>query len=54
MNVRVLVRDARSERSVELPVEISKGDLDFLNEAGERIAQGTGWEIVLVAIEEGA
>lgn len=54
MNVRVVVRDNMSERSVVLVGRMLPRDLKFLNELGERIAQGTEWEIVVVAVEEGA
>lgn len=54
MNVRVVLRDNASERSVILAGQMPEGDLKFLNEMGERIARGTEWEIVVVAVEEGA
>lgn len=53
MKVRVRLMDQGSGRSVALNGEMSSQDMDFLNELGERIAQGTEWEIVVVATENG-
>lgn len=54
MNVRLVVKDNQSGRSVTLLGRLSEQDLDFLNGLGERIAQGTDWEIALVAVEDGS
>jgi hypothetical protein len=52
VKVRVVIRDNTSDRSVALTGELPPGDLDFLNTLGERIAQGTDWEVAVVAVEE--
>lgn len=54
MNVRVIFRDNGSDRSVVLTGKMWKRDMDFLNGLGERIAQGTEWEITVVAVEDDA
>lgn len=53
MNVRVVFRDNRSGRSVALVAPMSEEDTEFLNELSERIAQGTEWEIAVVAVKDG-
>lgn len=54
MKVKLVIRDNLSERSVELEAEMPPRDLAFLNEAGEQIAQGTEWQICVVAYEDRA
>lgn len=52
METRVVIRDNKTEKSVEMNVDLPRGDIRFLNEIGERIAQETGFEIVIVAVEK--
>lgn len=51
---KVVIRDNLTERTVELVGDLPKGDVDFLNEVGERIAQETGWDITVVAFGDGS
>lgn len=52
MQVRVLIRDNLAEREVELTGQLSRRDVDFVNRLGERIAQDTGWDVRVLAVEE--
>jgi hypothetical protein len=47
----IVIRDNESDKSVVLAAEMPKGDLDFLNRIGERIAHDTGWKITVVAVK---
>ena len=48
---RVVIRDNLAERTIELIGNLSKGDADFINRVGERIAQDTGWDVTVLAVE---
>lgn len=52
MQVHVLIRDNLTEREVRLTGQLPKRDVDFINLVGERIAQDTGWDIRVLAVEE--
>lgn len=52
VQVHVLIRDNLTEREVQLTGQLPKGDVDFINLVGERIAQDTGWDIRVLAVEE--
>lgn len=52
VQVHVLIRDNLTEREVRLTGQLTKKDVDFINLVGERIAQDTGWDIRVLAVEE--
>lgn len=52
VQVHVLIRDNLTEREVRLTGQLPKKDVDFINLVGERIAQDTGWDIRVLAVEE--
>lgn len=52
VQVHVLIRDNLTEREVRLTGQLPKRDVDFINLVGERIAQDTGWDIRVLAVEE--
>lgn len=51
MKTRVVIRNNASEETIELIAELDKKDVSFINETGERVAQGTDWDVTLVAVE---
>lgn len=51
VETRIVIRDNGSERSVQIDTDLPRGDIRFLNEIGERVAQETGYAIVLLAVE---
>lgn len=54
MKTRVVIRDNATERAVELIADLPDGDVQFVNQVGEQIAQGTDWDITVLAVEAGA
>lgn len=48
---RVVIRDNLNERAIELIADLSPGDRSLINEIGERVAQGTGWDVTVLAVE---
>jgi hypothetical protein len=51
VETRVVIRDNTSDRTIELVGQLDRGDIKFINEVGERIAQGTGWDVTVLAVE---
>lgn len=51
METRVVIRDNRSERTIELIADLDSQDTALINEIGERVAQGTGWDVTVLAVE---
>ncbi|AYD81393.1 hypothetical protein SEA_KELA_237 [Streptomyces phage Kela] len=51
METRVVIRDNLNERTIELIGELDSKDVEFINEIGERVAQGTGWDVTVLAVE---
>lgn len=48
---RVVIRDNATEQAVELIADLPEGDVQFVNQLGERVAQETGWDVTLLAVE---
>lgn len=53
METRIVIRDNTSDRAVELIARMDQDDTDFINEIGERIAHGTGYDVTVLAVEAG-
>lgn len=51
MEARVVIRDNANERTIELIGELKPQDMKFINEIGERVAQGTDWDVTVLAVE---
>lgn len=51
VETRVVIRDNLNERTIELIGELDSKDVEFINEIGERVAQGTGWDVTVLAVE---
>lgn len=51
METRVIIRDNANESAVELIADLEPEDRALINEIGERVAQGTGWDVTVLAVE---
>jgi hypothetical protein len=51
METRVIIRDNVNESAVELIADLEPEDRALINEIGERVAQGTGWDVTVLAVE---
>jgi hypothetical protein len=49
MEVKVVIRDARDEVDFELTGDLSRRQVDRLRRVAEKVAQGTGWDVVISA-----
>lgn len=51
VKTRVVIRNNATDETIELIADLDKKDIGFINETGERVAQGTDWDVTLVAVE---
>lgn len=51
METRVVIRDNLTEKTIELIADLSPEDTALINEIGERVAQGTDWDVTVLAVE---
>jgi len=51
VETRVVIRDNGSEKTIELIADLTPEDAKVINEIGERVAQGTGWDVTVLAVE---
>lgn len=51
VETRVVIRDNRSEKTIELIADLSPEDVGLINNIGERVAQGTDWDVTVLAVE---
>lgn len=51
MEARVVIRDNANEKTIELIGELQPQDIKLINEIGERVAQGTDWDVTVLAVE---